>query len=312
MIRQYRIDDGRVLETGAENAQILVYINPDEAEKRHLIDDLKIDEHTLGSALDPNEPARFEFEPDHVAYIVKRPKRYTPSDNFFFSIHSIGLFAFAGKIVVVMADDVPLFEGKAFGRCSSLTDLLLKMMQRSIHHFQEHLKVISMCSDELEVSVNQSMDNRHLLHMFTLEKSLVYYLNAISSNGRVVDKMRSLAEKLGLSRDNLELIDDLGIENAQCYEQAQIYSQVLSGLMDARASIISNNLNMMMKNLNALVIAVAVPSFFAGVGGMSEYSAIFKFEEHRWMAYSIFLLLMVGLGIGTFFLIKRMERFWRQ
>ena len=91
---------------------------------------------------------------------------------------------------------------------------------------------------------------------------------------------------------------------------AQIYSQVLSSLMDARASVISNNLNVMMKNLNAIVIAVAVPSFFAGIGGMSEFSRMINFSNWK-VGYPVFVLIMIVLGITTFFAVKKFEKFWK-
>jgi len=154
------------------------------------------------------------------------------------------------------------------------------------------------------------MSNRQLLSMFTLEKSLVFYLDAISSNGRVIEKLKVNAVRLGLSTNSIEFLDDLSIESAQCFEMAQNYSQVLASLMDARASIISNNLNVMMKNLNAMVIAIAIPSFFAGVGGMSEFSSLIG-ANHLKIGYPIFILVMLILAVTTFFTIKLLERFWK-
>ena len=173
------------------------------------------------------------------------------------------------------------------------------------------MKVISAVSDELEREIKTSVTNRQLLSMFTLEKSLVFYLDAISSNGRVIDKMKANAAKVKLSPVNIEFLDDLYIENGQCLGMAQNYSQVLASLMDARASLINNNLNVMMKNLNALVIAVAIPSFIAGVGGMSEFSNMVGFSNWK-LAYPIFVVAMIAIGAGTFVLIKMTERFWRK
>jgi magnesium transporter len=311
MIKRYSIASGKVVESPDASSPICLYINPDESERRYLVDTLKIDEHTLVSALDPNELGRIEFEPEHAAFIVKRPRRYSAKDNFLFKVESVGLFVFADRLVILLSEEVPLFDGRQFARVTNLRDLVLKVMFRSIVHFEEHLKVISMCSDELESEVNKAMGNRQLINMFTLEKSLVFYLNAIGSNGRVIEKLRLNAAKVGLAQEHLEFLEDMAIENAQCYEQAQIYSQVLSGLMDARASVISNNLNVMMKNLNALVIAVAVPSFFAGVGGMSEFSNMIGFEHWKY-GYVIFVLVMACLGVSTFIIIKKSENFWNE
>jgi Mg2+ and Co2+ transporter CorA len=77
-----------------------------------------------------------------------------------------------------------------------------------------------------------------------------------------------------------------------------------------RASVISNNLNVMMKNLNAIVIAVAVPSFFAAIGGMSEFSGMIHFSNWK-LGYPIFILAMAAIGITTFFAVRKFERFWK-
>jgi magnesium transporter len=311
MLKKYDFVGNKIVPAETEASSIHIYINPGDTERKYLIDTLNIDEHNLQSSLDPNELARMEFETDHAALIIKRPKRYSAQDNFLFKVESIGLFVFRDRLIIVLSEEIPLFDGKQFLHIGSIKDVILKLLFRSIWHFEEHLKVISMCSEELEGEVNKATGNRQLISMFTLEKSLVYYLNAIGSNGRVIEKLRINASKLGFDPDQCGFIEDLAIENAQCNEQAQIYSQVLSSLMDARASIISNNLNLMMKNLNALVIAVAIPSFFAGVGGMSEFSRMIGF--HRWpYGYGLFVCCMVLLALVTFLVIKKSEKYWNE
>ncbi|HBB66968.1 MAG TPA: hypothetical protein DCZ93_06665 [Elusimicrobia bacterium] len=171
----------------------------------------------------------------------------------------------------------------------------------------EHLKIINMIADEIERKINSSMENRYLLNLFTLEKSLVYYLNAVNANSYVIERLKHAAEKVGFSQRSVEFLDDIMIENNQCSRQAEIYSNILAGLMDARASIVSNNLNVMMKNLNAVVIAIAVPSFFAGVGGMSELATITQIADPR-VTYPVFILLMSGLGVAVYWIIKHVEK----
>jgi len=252
-----------------------------------------------------------EIEPDHVALIIKQPKRFIGKNVFLFNVESIGLFMFNDRLIILLAEDIPLFEGRPFAKVDSIQDVVLKLIYMSTAHFQGHIKAISMISDELEQQINVSINNRQLLNMFTLEKSLVFYLEGISSNGRVIERLKTSGPKLGFTTTHMEFIDDIAIENAQSYEMAQIYSQVISSLMDARASIISNNLNVMMKNLNALVIAVAVPSFFAGVFGMSEFSSMVGFQGSWKIAYPLFTVAMVALGIATFFVIRKVEKNWR-
>ena len=105
------------------------------------------------------------------------------------------------------------------------------------------------------------MENKYLINLFSLEKSLVYYLNAINSNGVLIEKIRHNAARIGFTQEKMELLDDIIIENNQCYRQAEIYSNILASLMDARVSIVSNNLNVLMKTLNIITIAIMVPTF---------------------------------------------------
>lgn len=237
----------------------------DETERNHLINDYGVDEHTLLSSTDPDETPRIEFEDNHTAVILKYPKNYSAEDNFLFKVKSMGIFIFPPeRIVIVLDDSVPLFTGRLASNVKAAQDVLLKTLLQTIRHFETHLRVINMCSDEIEHEINKSCGNKNLLNMFTLEKGLVYYVNALNGNRRVIERMKVNAQKFGFTEENIELLDDLAIENRQFLDQAEVYSQVLSGLMDARASIINNNLNVMMKNMNAIVIAISVPTFFTG------------------------------------------------
>lgn len=267
MLKCYRICEGRIAECDEGAAQILIFINPENGERRRLVSDFNLDEHTLQSALDPDEPSRLEFEPDHMAAIISPPLNYSSKDQFLFKVTSLGLFLFKDRLVIVMSHEDNLFEGKAFQKLSSLRDLMLKIVHSMISHFMGHLKAIHLVSEEIEDRIGASMENRYLLNMFTIEKSLVYYLSAIHGNGVVIEKMKMSAAKIGFTPDCMEFLDDLIIENNQGYRQAEIYSSIIASLMDARASIVNNNLNIQMRSLTMIMIAftwpVLVSSFFA-------------------------------------------------
>jgi len=151
------------------------------------------------------------------------------------------------------------------------------------------------------------MENKYLLHMFTLEKSLVYYVSAISSNSFTLDKLKNQAVKMGFQNNHLEFLEDILIENNQAKEQANVYSQVFAGLMDARASIINNNMNLWLKNLTIITISIAIPNFFASLGGMSEVTTITGIENPR-IAHLFFFLFSVTLGILTYFIFRKFEK----
>jgi len=111
MIKKYRIEEGRITETPV-NEQIVVLVNPDDNEKEFVLGNYEIDPHNFSSSLDPEEPARVEFENNHFEVIFKRPKNYSSRDHFLFKVSSLGLFLFEEKLVIVISEDVNIFSGK--------------------------------------------------------------------------------------------------------------------------------------------------------------------------------------------------------
>ena len=301
MLLRMKLVDGKLVPDG-DTGNVHVYVDPDEHERKYLAETLQLDEHTLASSLDPDELARLEFEPDHVAVISKRPRNYSSDDTFVFRVASIGLFLFSDRLIVVVSEEVPLFQGKPFTKMSSLQDLVLKIIYSSISHFVEHLKVINAVSDALEEQINASMQNKYLLNLFSLEKSLVYYLNAINSNGKLIERLKNSAAKLGFTTETVEFIDDMTIENTQCYEQAEIYSNILASMMDARVSIVSNNLNWLMKTLTIITIAIMLPTLVVSIFSMN---VAFPGRDHPLAFWGI-----LGLALASVLMVRFV--WWRK
>jgi len=297
MLRQLNLIDGKLVESQNGPGAVCVYIAPNEMERKFLIEQLKIDEHTLNSSLDPDEPSRLEFEPEHVAIIFKRPKRYGGEQNFLFKAGSAGAFMFKERLVIVEAEDVPVFEGRAFAKVQSIQDLVLRLIYRSISHFVEHIRGIDAISGELEQHIYVSMENKYLVNLFMLEKSLVYYLNAINSNGMLIEKLRNNAAKIGFSPENIEFLDDILIENNQCRIQTEIYSQVLASLMDARASIVSNNLNIRIKALTLITIAIMLPTLIVSVFSMNVRIPLAWYEHSFWIISGMAAMSATIMGV---------------
>ena len=311
MIRNYCINQGRMVEIEDGNkADALLCVKPTEEERAMLVNTYGIDEHNLASALDRNELPRMEVDENHLAVIFRYPKRYNAQDNFVFHINSVGMFLFEKKLIVIAPDELAVFEGRAFLRIHNIQMLFLRILSTCIQHFFAHLEAINDIASELETKLSKSMENSHLLQMFAIEKSLVYYVNAISANGRVIERLKLNSrnqQPVGLTQDASELVDDLAIENAQCLEQAQIYANIFAGLMDARASIVNNNLNVLMKHLTVINVVFLPINVLASVGGMSEYSIMTQ-KIPPFLAYSLFMVSMLLLGLATYAVLKVFER----
>lgn len=299
----FQIQNGAIVPSTDEQAQIVVYKAPDDTEKRQLIATLHLDPYDLESALDPDEISRVEFAAERISLIWKRPKSARVEERLRLDTASVGLFLLKDKLIVITNEDAPPFFDKEFHGVYSSTDVLLRFLLHTVRHYLEHLKLIKQLTVDLESKISSSMENRYLLHMFALGESLIYYLNDIEANGAVLTKLRT-GERLGLSKQQAEFLDDVLLDNTQCAKQAQIYSSVLSGLMDARGTIINNNMNLLLKNLTLINIIFLPLNLIASIGGMSEYSMMMQGTDWR-VAYSLFSLGMVVLGWATWVFLNR-------
>lgn len=301
----YDIVDGKVVTRGAsDGGRIIVFTAPEPVEKRELIEAFGVDPHDLASALDPDELGRLEADGDEIRVIMKLPRNFTSENQLLFTVTSAGLFLRPDRLLVVTTDDADLFEDRVMKVVRTPRDAMLKIFYGAIGHFLGHLKVINMLQEALEKRVNASMGNRYLLDMFTLEKSLVYFVNAIASNETVLEKLRSNAQKTGKSAEELDLLDDILIENQQCGKQADIYTNILTGLMDARGSVVNNNLSILMKRLTVVSIIFMPMNVLAGVGGMSEFSAMTNGIPF-WISYPLALMALAATGFVTFWILRK-------
>lgn len=305
MLKKYTIGNGALLESTEEKAPVMVYTDPSKQEISELINTYSIDEHNFNSALDPEELGRFEYDAwgNHVVLILKRPNNVNLDDNEEFATISLGTFLFPDKLIIVSREEINLFDCRQVNTLHTIYDVLVKLIYSTINKFIEHLKLIHYMSDKLEDKLSRSLENKYLFEMFRLEKSLVYYLNGVNANGTTFRRLKAQAEKIGFNEDNIEFLDDIIIENNQCNKQIEIYSDILTGLMDARSSIVNNNMNHLIRKLTIISIVFMPLNIVASMGGMSEFS-IWTKNMPWWESYGLFMLGMLVIGYITFLLIK--------
>ncbi|HET9870387.1 MAG TPA: magnesium transporter CorA family protein, partial [bacterium] len=237
----FQLKDGQVGECPAAAANVVVYTRPDEAERQEILGTLRLDPHALESAQDPDEISRMECLQDDLYVIWKRPNNTSFAQQFKLEVSSIGFYLQRDRLTVILSEGIMPFKEKEFQGAATLADLLLRSLQHTIHHFLGHLKAIKQLTGEIQTKLNASLGNQYLLQMFTLGENLIYYIDALEANATVLAKLHKEWERVGFSKAEVGLMEDITIEHHQCAKQAEIYSTVLSGLMDARASIINNN-----------------------------------------------------------------------
>lgn len=300
----YRIDNGALATCSEEHAEVVVFAAPSEVERQELISKYGVDQHSVESALDPEESPRVEFEDQGLSIIWKCPSNASVAEQLRFGVHSAGVFRRGKRVVIVLSDGRATLSGKEFQKLGSCNELILRYLLATVHHYIGHLRVIKMITTDIQEKLNRSLENQYFIQMFVLSESLIYYLDALEGNMAVLLKVQKTSEKAGWSRAELDLLDDVLIEQQQCVRQAQIYSSVLSGLMDARGNIINNNMNVLLKKLTLINVTFLPLNLIAGVFGMSEFSAMTP-GLPMWFTYGVFMFMLGVTGWITWVLIVR-------
>jgi magnesium transporter len=144
----------------------------------------------------------------------------------------------------------------------------------------------------IERELHKSMKNKELIQLLDLEKSLVYFSTSLRGNEIVLEKMLKL-DAIKKYPEDEDLLEDVIIENKQAIEMANIYSNILSGMMDAFASVISNNLNIVMKFLTSVTIVLTIPTMIASFFGMNVPVPL------SMQPYAFIIIIAISLGLST-------------
>jgi magnesium transporter len=292
MVRRFGIVGNEFVESAEGDQQVLVAIAPDDAERAVLQREFLLDDYDLTSTLDPDEVPRLDVAGGRPLLIWKVPERATIAE------------VIDDRLVFLKGAGEVSFTEREYRNARDVRDAMLAFLLRTVRHFVGHLKAMRLMSSELEKRIAASMENQHLLQMFSLSESLVYYVDAIEGNGAVLAKLRGLGAQLGFHARHLETLDDLILENAQAARQANIYSSVLSGLMDARGTVVNNNMNVLLKNLTLINIVFLPLNLIASIGGMSEWSVMTQGLDWR-LSYALFCLGMLVFGWGIWLFVKK-------
>lgn len=302
MIEGYRIEQGALRQAPVDQSTVWLGIAPDDSERSTLQQRLGISAQTLDASLDPDEVARIEIRPDHLFLIWKRPESF---DGRAFNVSSFGVVLSEQRLAVICASHSLLYGLNQAAEMSSPLDVLMALLDESVHHYLGHLRVVKQVARELQQRFTGPLDNEHLMQMYSLSESLVYYVNAIHSNGAVLGLLRSHGQKHGFGPDQLAALNDLIIENDQSYQQARIHAQVFANLIEARGNLANNGMNLALRNLTLINVVFLPLNLIAGIGGMSEYSMMTA-GTPWWVSFPALLAGMALLGGGMAVALKRM------
>ena len=278
-------------------------IQPTAEEIQRLSDEFKLPPDIINDILDADERPRLEFE-DEWSLVIMRIPVANENNGVPFQTIPLGVFISTGFTLTLCLRDneiLPMEEHSPFReQYHEITDninFILRLFLRSGNTYLKYLKQINQQTAAIEQDLEKSIKNRELNKLLKMEKCLVYFITSIKANEIVLARLRN--SKKVTTEINEDLLEDALIENKQALEMAQIYSDIQSGMMDAFASVISNNLNVVMKQLTLISIILMIPTLIASIFGMNVPNSM---ENAVWAMPAIIIssLLLSILGVLLF------------
>lgn len=243
---------------------------PTREELEHVEQETEVDIQDLKAPLDDEERSRIEVEGSTIIILVDIPSL---DDKDRYMTIPLGIFMTKEIIITVCLEASNILTAFSMERVRDFytykkTRFVFQILHRNATSFLRYLRIIDRKSSEIEEKLHISQKNSELIELLELEKSLVYFSTSLRSNEVVLERLLR-TEKVKKYPEDSELLEDVIIENKQAMEMANIYSGILSGMMDAFASVISNNLNIVMKFLATITIVMSIPTMIASFYGMN-------------------------------------------
>lgn len=283
--------------------------NPTREEIEGLNARFHLDATYLQAALDEEESARIERNDDQTLIIVDIPYVEAEDNGYSYSTVPMGIIMVDDVIITVSTRESAIITDFTEERIRGFwtfkrTRFILQLLHRNASRFLAYLKQIDKASMFVQERLQVSMRNKELMQMMKLEKSLVFFSTSLKGNEMVMEKMMRM-DMLRKYPEDGELLEDVIIENKQAMEMCAIYRDIMSGTMDAYASIISNNLNIVMKILTSLTVVLSVPTFFASLWGMNVPVPFAGSPYGFWVV----LCISIGASLLAFFFLWKKKMF---
>ncbi len=282
--------------------------NPTLEEIEQLTDEFGMPDDIVKDVLDQDERPRIEFEEEDgwTLIIMRIPVEMEANGVPFYTI-PLGIYITDDFTLTLCLQEnsvlpigQPSMLREQYRNITDHINFILRLFLRSGNLYLRYLKRINQMTSLIEQDLEKSIKNKELNKLLKMEKCLVFFITSIKANEIVLAKLRS--SKRVTTEINEDLLEDAFIENKQALEMAQIYSDIQSGMMDAFASVISNNLNGVMKQLTLISIILMIPTLVASIFGMNVPNLL---ENSPWAMPSIILGSLIFSFMGVMLFRKR-------
>lgn len=314
MIQYYAKADRRLKELEEPQVSCWINISPpfSQEELEEVAQRFFIPLDFLIDSLDIDERSRYEKEDDVRLIVVNTPilnQSEEENDAIYITV-PIGIILTVDHILTISSFENPVLQlfldnkVKRFDPSDS-SFFVTQILEQTVYRYLNCLKKLNLRRNLIEKELYDSSRNKELKELLSIEKSLVYFMNSLSSNELLKMKMKR-TDFLGIrdDEDKSDLFEDIIIDNSQALEMANVYTNILNGTMDAYGSIISNNLNITIRRLTLITIILMVPTLIASFYGMN---VPIPFMNNGFTVYGIVIMSIVSsLLVAWYFQRKRL------
>ena len=264
----------------------------------------------LKAALDDEETSRIDIEDDSLLVIVDIPFTEMEDNSLTYDTYPLAIIHTEKQLITVCLKNSKILTDFANEKVKSFytfkkSRFTLQILNRISTYYLLYLRQIDKKSLMIEKRLHKSMKNRELIQLHSLEKSLVYFSTSLKANEITLEKMLKL-ELMQKYEEDKDVLEDVIIENKQAIEMTEIYSNILASTMDFFASVISNNLNIVMKVLASVTILMAIPTIMSGIYGMNISPLPFAENPH---SFSIVMGMTFGICAVVAFVLYKKDMF---
>lgn len=310
MMKTYETRGNQVVESPNPKQSCLVnLISPTEAELEQMVYEYQIPLEFLQAALDPEEKSRVEKEDEITLIIVDIPKTDLEMPEYeAYSTLPMGIIIKENVVVTVCTHDTSILREIAENKVKNIqihykTRFVFTILLRMASRFLLYLSRIEKTFSKIEKQLNESLKNEQLLQLLALSKSLTYFTTSLKSSEMTLKKTQR-GHLLRLYEDDLDLLEDALIEISQAIEMAVSYSTILKATMETYSSVVSNNLNRIMKVLAVITIVMAVPEIIFAFYGMNVLHL--PYDQYFW-----FPILISVIGSLLIWVIIKKAKFYK-
>ena len=284
-------------------------ISPTAEEVKDVSQHFEIELQDMISALDEDERARVDADDDYTLIIIDVPYREVENGQDGYGTVPMAIILGDKKqkyIITICLREMPLLEDFRSGKIKKFytykkTRFIIQLLYRNATYYLQYLRMLERSSGKIEQELHKSTRNEELFQLLSLDKSLVYLSNSLRANELVERLMR--LESVKKYPEDEELLEDAIVENKQAIEMANVYSSILDVTMEAYSSVISNNLNSVMKVLTSITIIMTIPTMIFSFFGMN---VPLPWQNTATGALVICILSLVSVGIAA--IVMRLKR----